>query len=178
MNTAVIPLFPIEDQKCTKCGILKHISEFNKDNGRKSGLSTFCRTCARKIAQKVRRTNPEKMRAYQRKWGSREENKKKKHETVLRWRLRNPEKYHEQSLKKSTGITVNQYNQMFVDQQGCCAICGIPKSDLSVKLFVDHDHQTGEIRGLLCKQCNFALGNVKDSVVVLKKAIIYLTQRR
>ena len=82
------------------------------------------------------------------------------------------------SLKKNYGITPDDYNQMFSEQEGCCAICGIHQTETKHKLHVDHCHETGAIRGLLCKNCNFALGNFKDSVVNLSSAIKYLELNR
>ena len=68
------------------------------------------------------------------------------------------------------------YNLIFEEQNGCCAICGRHQSQLSQSLCVDHDHKTGEIRGLLCSDCNLGLGCFQDSAVNLKYALSY-TQR-
>ena len=77
-------------------------------------------------------------------------------------------------LKVAYGITPEDYNQMFVDQDGCCAICSIHQSELNKRLAVDHCHATGEVRGLLCDKCNMALGLFKDDQDLLNKAIHYL----
>lgn len=70
------------------------------------------------------------------------------------------------------GLTSEQYESLVVKQNGCCAICGTkPK-----KLHVDHCHNSGRIRGLLCFHCNFVLGQAKDSKLTLQKAIEYLTE--
>ena len=63
---------------------------------------------------------------------------------------------------------------MFAIQRGCCAICGTHQSEMKIRLSVDHDHTTGKIRSLLCKSCNIGLGEFKDRVELLKKAISYL----
>lgn len=67
-----------------------------------------------------------------------------------------------------------QYNKMFLEQQGCCKICGRHQDEIKKKLHVDHCHETGEIRGLLCHNCNHGLGNFKDNMEFLQKAIDYL----
>lgn len=77
-------------------------------------------------------------------------------------------------LKARFGISLNDYNKMFIDQGGCCSICKIPQSALPKSFAVDHDHITGAIRGLLCDNCNRALGQFKDNVNNLKLAIAYL----
>lgn len=61
-------------------------------------------------------------------------------------------------LKSRYNITLKQYNQMFENQKGCCAICGIHQSKLDKSLGVDHNHITGKIRKLLCCKCNSAVG--------------------
>lgn len=77
-------------------------------------------------------------------------------------------------LKKSYGITPEQYDEMFQRQGGVCAVCGKPPNGR--KLSVDHDHRTGKVRALLCAHCNIALGNVDDNPSILQKLINYLTQ--
>lgn len=72
------------------------------------------------------------------------------------------------------GITIEQWQEMFDNQNGCCAICGKHQSKMVKTLSVDHDHKTGIVRGLLCHQCNAALGNLCDDIDVLKKALDYL----
>jgi hypothetical protein len=84
-------------------------------------------------------------------------------------------------LKKSYNLTIEQYNEMLKQQNGVCAICGkeeITKDSLRNvrKLSVDHNHKTGKIRGLLCASCNHVLGNAKDNIEILLKAIAYLTK--
>lgn len=62
---------------------------------------------------------------------------------------------------------------MLVDQNGACAICGGVNKD-GRKLFVDHDHATGQVRGLLCNLCNRGIGNMRDSIKLLRAAADYL----
>lgn len=81
----------------------------------------------------------------------------------------------ERWLRKSYGITPQQYDEMFADQNGVCAICkdGTRKTRWGT-LCVDHDHHTGRNRGLLCTNCNQAIGKLQDSVLLLHLAIEYL----
>lgn len=78
------------------------------------------------------------------------------------------------SLKREYNITPEEYNTLFINQKGCCAICGRHQSELKQKLFVDHDHNTNAVRGLLCIKCNFALGYMNDDTALLESAIKYL----
>ena len=68
----------------------------------------------------------------------------------------------------------NIYQDFFISQKGQCAICGIHQSRLDRNFCMDHDHETMEIRGLLCHRCNSGIGLLQDSIDVLSKAIKYL----
>lgn len=74
------------------------------------------------------------------------------------------------------GITEGDYWEMFERQLGLCAICHKPESD--IKLAVDHDHETGEVRGLLCKRCNMAIGLLGDDPHVVTNAALYLKGKK
>jgi len=76
-------------------------------------------------------------------------------------------------LKYVHGITLEEYNNLLGKQGGVCALCGNINRH-GVALHVDHDHTTGEIRGLLCFCCNSALGNAHDNPVILRKMADYL----
>lgn len=80
----------------------------------------------------------------------------------------------ENHLKSAFGIDIQEYNKLFDEQNGCCAICGRHQSELSQTLYVDHNHETNKIRGLLCINCNALLGHAKDNSNVLEKAMHYL----
>lgn len=77
------------------------------------------------------------------------------------------------------GITIEQYDQLRIDQNYCCAICNIHESKATrQKLYVDHSHITGENRGLLCATCNSAIGLLKENVETIKNAISYLKSKK
>lgn len=94
------------------------------------------------------------------------------------YRAQNPDRMKEISLQKKFGITLAEYVAMAVAQGGKCAICDHPETEMrggKVKaLAVDHDHETGQIRGLLCVACNTGLGKMKEDRSVLLSAIRYL----
>ena len=77
-------------------------------------------------------------------------------------------------LKSKYDITVEQYNFLLNKQNGCCNICKRYHTEFKQSLAVDHDHDTGIVRGLLCRQCNQALGTYNDSIDVLLNAIEHL----
>lgn len=77
-------------------------------------------------------------------------------------------------LKYRYNINLDEYNQMFAKQKGCCKICGRHSSEFRVNIGVDHDHTTGKVRGLLCFKCNQMIGHADDSPDRLRQAVIYL----
>lgn len=90
------------------------------------------------------------------------------------FRLKHRDQRRKYRLQKTFGITIEQYNDMFLKQDGCCAICGKHQSEFKITLSVDHDHITGKVRGLLCGSCNTTLGNMNDDIILLNNAIEYL----
>ncbi len=67
------------------------------------------------------------------------------------------------------GITETEYQERFEKQNGLCVICG--KAQPNKRLSVDHCHETGKVRGLLCSKCNYVLGNSNDNPNILRRAI-------
>lgn len=100
----------------------------------------------------------------------------KNREKILARHKRKQQDYKERKTreryKREYGITVEEVEDLKLKQDGCCAICQERKP-----LCVDHNHDTGLVRGLLCSNCNMALGHFKDSILYLQKAIEYLNAR-
>jgi hypothetical protein len=95
------------------------------------------------------------------------------------WAENNPDKNKNRRLRRLYGITIEEYNQMLKEQNGVCAICSRAETSKhqngKVKgLSVDHNHITGEIRQLLCSNCNLAIGLIGDNLSLAKKVINYL----
>lgn len=114
----------------------------------------------------------EQKAAYQREWVKKNPNYQKE------WNKQNYHKKTNKRLKWMYGITLEQYNQLFAAQNGCCKICSTHQGQLRRTLCVDHDHKTGKIRGLLCDLCNRGLGYLKDNTVILLEAIKYLNENK
>lgn len=99
----------------------------------------------------------------------------------VKWRT--PEKERESNIKRTYGISLQQYNEMNESQGGLCAICKNPETlmrrDKIPPLSIDHCHKREKegvmlIRGLLCKKCNSAISLMKDDPEILKNAVLYL----
>ncbi len=92
------------------------------------------------------------------------------------WSRRHPEQTTLRQLRhklKGYGLTIEQYEAMLTKQGGGCAICGAKRSGKR-RLSVDHDHCTGRVRGVLCANCNRAIGLLGDDPTRLQKALAYL----
>lgn len=118
--------------------------------------------------------NPEK--AIERVKKYRKENRSRIKESEDRWRELNPEKVRLNNLrgglKRYYGMSLEEYRDLLASQDGKCAICGIDSH--RERFHVDHDHETGAIRGALCRECNLGLGHFKDNPDFLRQAAEYL----
>lgn len=88
------------------------------------------------------------------------------------------EKFRFDGIKRRFGISEEEYKAMIIGQKGCCDICKQPETAMRngklLALAVDHNHDTGEVRGLLCGKCNTFLGKAKEDIGILTNAISYL----
>jgi len=142
-----------EKMKCSKCGEMK--------SGEALAKSGRCKECHN---------------VYMRDWNSR--NKDKISKQNKKYRLKYPNKFRDSSLRTAFGIGLDGYNEMLKDQEFVCAICKGPETTKlhgKIKnLAVDHCHETGKVRGLLCAKCNTVLGTCGDNIQRLQSMISYL----
>jgi len=105
-------------------------------------------------------------------------NKEKIKKSNTEWAKNNPEKSKEYYLRyhryRKYGIRQPEYDELLSKQKGVCAIC---KKSVPI-LAVDHNHETGAIRGLLCKNCNLALGFISDDINIAFSMIEYLKENQ
>jgi hypothetical protein len=144
---------------CKKCGNTKNASEFSNSKN----IFVWCKKCCAESAAKWRAGNPEK--AKQNDSSPKKKKRQKEYGRVYR-------------LFRKYGVTMEDYSALFEKQGGACAICRNPPTALnsvSGVLNVDHDHRTGQVRGLLCRNCNTALEGFKDEVKLIDAARDYLT---
>lgn len=100
-----------------------------------------------------------------------------------KWASRTPKKRLEQHLKYKYGITHDEFREAWDAQQGACAICRVELPDLMAYdnrrrgYAIDHNHETGAFRGVLCLKCNSLLGMASESTDVLHAAVRYLSER-
>lgn len=155
-------LKPDELKWCNKCRSLKPSADFGRRSDRPIGRQASCRACQATHTVDFRNAN-------------------RAHFNTIRRACygRNPGKWWSDRLKSEYGLTVADYARMLEAQGGVCGICGGKEESKRYKhLSVDHDHATGRVRGLLCNNCNRALGLLKDSTIILLAAARYLKAGR
>lgn len=134
---------------CTRCKKDRPLDAFGLRK-RKSGTNvhSWCKSCCTAAARESHAKNPEL----------------------------NERRWHDSHLRRRYGITLKQYEQLLVDQNGGCKLCGskVGRQGTQMRLCVDHDHKTGRVRGLLCGGCNGALGQFGDDEAGLLRALSYL----
>lgn len=82
--------------------------------------------------------------------------------------------YKSNLMLRTYGITQEEYNEMLKEQDYSCAICQTHQDEFENRLSIDHNHNTGSIRGLLCSNCNTAIGLLGDNLESIQKALDYL----
>ncbi|CAB4167498.1 Recombination endonuclease VII [uncultured Caudovirales phage] len=173
MATSGTYSWSMESEKvCSVCKLTKSLDQFYTNNAVKDKKSSRCKECDSAKCKRWVSQNKEKRAESSKKWQSinKESQTKKKRE----WCAVNKDKVRAHWLKKGYGMTPDDYNALFEQQDGRCLGCMTHQSELSKPLFVDHKHSTGAIRGLLCQSCNTALGCAKDDPIILGYLIDYL----
>jgi Autographiviridae endonuclease VII len=149
-------------KRCSKCKLEKPLSAFSPTSSYQGEkyYRADCKACNAADARK-RREDPvvdAKQKA-----------------ALKQWRKNNPEKVKAQRRKQNYGVTQKQFDALILSQQNACAICRVGFSQSKINCpHVDHNHSTGEVRGLLCHNCNALLGHSKEDQTRLSAAIEYL----
>ncbi len=160
---------------CRKCDTEKSLDEFSRNSQSKDGLRTVCKKCGNAQSAVWRATNPEKVKAHNAAWYA--ANTEKARANNAAWWGANPGRrrnYDRKSLLKKHGITPEEFDAMLAEQDGLCAICGTDEPGGYGIFHVDHCHDTGKVRGLLCHHCNLGIGNLGDDADRVLSAAAYL----
>lgn len=149
-------------QDCTSLLTVENWSKSNQEYGR-----YMCKTCwnlrQKKYNKQTKEEKAAKAKDRQSKWS----NERK---------LAEKEKSYRRSLKTKYDLSLEEYNTMLLKQNHRCKICNSPNAKGRGCMHVDHCHETGKIRGLLCARCNLLLGKAEDNISILTSAIEYLKE--
>ena len=139
-------MYSVQTKTCTKCSIVKQWEAFSKQGNGKHGLRSHCKACC-SAAGKQR---------------------------YLEFRDSYKIKGRANHLQKTFGLTLTDFTSLLTKQKGTCAICNSNTPGGRGTWHVDHCHESGTIRGLLCMNCNQGLGRFHDNTTFLQNAINYL----
>lgn len=148
---AGINIAPVIEKECNKCKVVKPAESFFVDSGIADGRATICKECKMQSTYK---------------W--RDENRDRYNENMRKYHAKHYQKFRLLRYK----MTPEQHAEMLAKQNGVCAICQQPPKG-KMPLAVDHNHETGAVRGLLCYGCNRALHTL-DNQDLLARALRYL----
>jgi hypothetical protein len=137
------------EKQCTKCGETKSLFSFHKRPETKDGRRKDCKLCFAKASAK--------------RWANLEEKERQRRNKKIR-------------LKYNYNLSPEEYDKLVEDQDGKCYICGNEANYNGKPLYVDHCHDSGKVRKLLCQHCNSGLGMFRDNPELLIKAADYLKE--
>lgn len=157
----------------------------------KNGQSVFtCKICKSEYNKALKEKNKEYIKNQNKNYY--QENKKRQQAWTKQDRKDHPERYVQYSrnrysskkveitterLAKAFNMTVEQYNQMFIDCNNLCEICNKPEKMIVLgipkRLCVDHNHTTGMVRGILCGTCNLQIGMIQEDIERIKQGNSY-----
>lgn len=142
--------------RCSHCKEILPHEDFPTNNSKPIGHGNICRKC-----MKIYDSKPEQVA------------KRKPRRTAYIKTEAGKLQSRKQHLKRTFGLTLEEYDQMFEEQNGVCAICG-RINDNGRRLCVDHNHTTGQVRALLCTNCNTAIGLLNEDKQRISSVIDYL----
>lgn len=147
---------------CYKCKVVKNTENFYSDKRKKTGFHSWCKECEREHNKQphIRERLTQNAKRYRAKIGP-EKYKEMNRRIWRKWRYK---------------ISPEAYERMFKEQNGSCAICQYQYTDGRV-LQIDHDHNTGTVRGLLCKKCNTYIGMIGERLDTIDRMRAYLSPK-
>jgi hypothetical protein len=146
------------EKRCSRCDEYKPHGEFWREERSKDGLQGYCKSCANEHRRGA----------------------------SARWTPEQRSRHRARVIKYRYGVELAVVDSLYDRQEGCCAICGVAgerpfvaekrHSRIGV-LCIDHDHEGGEVRGLLCTNCNLGIGYFHDDLATMARAMGYISRK-
>lgn len=147
-----------EGQKwCPRCEACKPLETFGANKRTHDGKQNLCKLCAVAAVTASRTKDPTSHRR-----------------SSKAWKENNPERAADARVKRTYGLEHGSYAAMFAAQGGACAICGTTDRGPRSRFHIDHCHDTGKVRGLLCSRCNTGIGQFKHDPERIRSAVEYV----
>lgn len=160
---------------CFKCNESKNIDLFYSEPRNTDGKMGSCKKCILETSRNNYSKTSKLRNQQSAAWA--QAHRKTVSNYVIKHRLKFKDRYVDSRLKYMYGITSEDYTRILVEQKGLCAICN-SICNTGKQLCVDHNHETGKVRGLLCRSCNSAIGLLKENTGTLLSAIKYIKHGR
>lgn len=162
-----------DTKKCGRCGETKSVEEFHANKN--MGHSSYCKPCQSEYMREYYRKNRDKIKRQATEYYRVNRDEKLKYQKGYHSNPENKRRWKCLDLQRRLGVTLDWYEETLKSQGGVCAICKTSTEETEGRrLAVDHCHETGRVRGVLCTNCNKILGHAKDSTKVLLAAAAYL----
>lgn len=176
----------METKVCSRCLQGKAVECFAKRSRSKDGRQAWCKECVAKNNRKFLKANPKKRTQYYESakakmkhlYATDPKTRETKKRRAKEWKARLPAEERkrinwESHLRHMYGLTIQEYNRLIAERNGRCACC----NQTCEEFHVDHDHETGEVRGMVCRNCNSGIGLLGDNIAGLERAIAYLRKQ-
>jgi len=138
-------------KQCSRCKEKKDLSLFSKDTARKDGHNHRCKACHSDVGKEWKqRADPQKLK----------ENQYKAH------------------IKHKYGVSIEWVEERLAAHDYKCKVCETEMKLHTNTVAIDHCHETGEVRDVVCKKCNLAMGQFRDDPKLIEKAIDYLIEMK
>ena len=154
----------MDKKTCGKCGEAKSCDDFCQSKG---VLASWCKVCSREYQKEIYKKDPQRVVERTRKW------REKYADKVSASRKENRPTAYLYELRNKYGLSKDDASRLLAENGSHCAVCGIQFSEKS-KRSLDHCHETGKVRGFLCRRCNSVLGLVSDDKAILGNLAKYL----
>lgn len=161
-----------EGRECAGCRNFKPWDQFYKQERGQNGRRSRCKTCESARHTRYVAANRDKVNAKRKQSQSAPEVRARLAQRQREKRKQDPERFRAHDRKKLYGIGRAEWERLLQEQGGRCAICF-----REAPMAVDHCHQTGKIRGLLCRPCNCAIGLFHEDTERMTQAVAYLRTR-
>jgi hypothetical protein len=161
------------EKACRLCGVVQPLSEFHRAAANRDGHRSECKTCTRALRRTNYLNNRDRYIQRTQEWVAANPDRVAEYRAEYRNRPERKRAMRDLYYRRTYGLSADEVDVMLDAQGGGCAICGVLPDTLG-KLHLDHDHMTGDIRGLLCQSCNQAIGHLRDDPALLRRAADYL----
>jgi hypothetical protein len=161
---------------CHLCGVEKPLEDFYKAAGMRDGHRNDCKSC--NLAEKKKRYDADpqahidRVRRWQQENSERLNAYRRERRGLPEVKRRDRDSYY----RRKYGKTADEIDEIVELQGGRCLICKCELPERLASRHLDHDHETGKIRGVLCIDCNHGLGKFRDEPDLLLRAVVYLRE--